>query len=221
MVFFHELLNRLLLERKMRPVDLARCVRGDLSLVTSWLNGVVLPSTDMLDRIAQCLHIDKEWLRKKVGDVFPLGESRIRITDMDTMAEKHGILLPLLGRIWCKDGFWCDLHNERGIMVVEESRKLTEEPACYFLLESSGDRMEDYGIYDDDILFCCFQDTAESGDIVIVLCSDDIITVKEYWQLADQTPILRGNQKRVWFEGVDILEIQGKFLGKVKGRRIV
>lgn len=204
-----ELFKRLMFERKMRIVDLARSMHADLSLVTSWVNGTSLPSPEIIDKIAQTLHTDKQWLRSKISSSFPASESKLKI------------ILPLLGRIWCKDGFWCELHNERAMIVVDENRKITDDPARYFLIESLGDRIEDFGINDDDILLCCFQETAHSGDIVVALCSDEYITIKEYWSLPDQTPVLRGNRKRVWYEGMQIVGIQGKILGKVKGRRII
>lgn len=215
-----ELFKRLLFERKMRIVDLARLIHADLSLVTTWVNGAATPTPDILDKIAQALHVDKQWFRSHINK-SSISESKIKFLDKQGLTEKQGVLLPFLGRTWCKDGFWCELHNERAMILVEENRKIADNPARYFLIESLGDRIEDYGINDDDILLCCFQDTANSGDIVVALCSDEYITIKEYWALPDQTPVLRGNRKRVWYEGIQILSIQGKLLGKVKGRRIV
>lgn len=220
MSVFSEVLNQLILERKMRPLDLARGVRGDMASVTSWLNGTLLPQPEIIDKIAQCLHVDKQWLRSKAGSPLIQDESSVRLIDWKNLSEQQGILLPFLGRVWCREGFWCELHNERAIVVVEKSRKISDIPARFFLIESLGDRMEDHGINDEDLLLCCFQDTAEPGDIIVALCSDDFVTIKEYWRLPDKTPVLRGGKKRTWFEGIQILEILGRFLGKVKGRRI-
>ena len=81
----------------------------------------------------------------------------------------------------------------------------------HYALEVAGDSMIDAGIHDGDIAIIRRGDTAENGDIVVALLTDDEVTLKRFRQRGDSIALEPANpthETRIF--GPDQVKVQGR-----------
>lgn len=133
-------------------------------------------------------------------------ESEGRPRNIKLIENKHGLILPLVGRIAAGAPIEAiaqvetlDLHE---LLVAEN----------HFVLEVKGDSMIDEGILDGDKIICKQQQTAMDGDIVVALIDNQNATLKRiYYKSQDDITLMPANsalspqvysKKRVQIQGI-------------------
>ena len=116
--------------------------------------------------------IDKNILNKKEDGSIQLIQYEI---EENEAAREQTVKIPLLGTIACGLPILAEENIEAMIAV---STKLAKLPDKYYLLQASGDSMNEKGINDGDLVLVKQQSSANNGDIVVALI-DDEATIKE------------------------------------------
>jgi len=101
----------------------------------------------------------------------------------------RGIAVPILGRVAAGEPILAEEHAEGSVVVdsvlLGDGRKV-------FALKVVGDSMIDDGIHDGDYIFVRKRETAERGDIVVVIIEGEA-TVKRYFPEADRIRLQPAN----------------------------
>ena len=97
---------------------------------------------------------------------------------------------------------------------IEVPKEMITSPANYYALEVKGDSMIDEGILDEDIIVVKYQNTADSGDIVVAV-TEKGATLKIFRQ-KDGKIYLEPRNKNFKNIYPKSLEIRGKFVGLVR-----
>lgn len=154
-------------------------------------------------------HVDR--LIKK-GALTRDGEGRrtLRITDEAFVRSKHPGL-PMCGRIQAGS----PLEPVENAELVEVKELLRgARPGCY-LLEVSGDSMQDAGILNGDYVMIDPGRPPRAGDTVVAITPDDEATLKEYYREGNKVRLQPRNANYQPII-VDRVEIRGVMVGLIR-----
>ena len=154
-------------------------------------------------------HVDR--LIKK-GALTRDGEGRrtLRITDEAFVRSKHPGF-PMCGRI--QAGSPLEAVENAELIEVKELLRGARH-GCY-LLEVSGDSMEEAGILDGDFVIIDPGRQAKQGDTVVAITPDEEATLKEYYKDAGKVRLQPRNSR---YEPIilDRCEIRGVLIGLIR-----
>ncbi len=130
-----------------------------------------------------------------------------------TSRGKNTVSVPLLGRVAAGEPILAE-ENAEGSVVVDAL--LLGDGRKVFALKVVGDSMIEDGIFDGDYIFVKKRESAEPGDIVVVLIEDEA-TVKRYFPEGDKIRLQPANARLqpIYVHKKDFKSIQ--ILGVVVG----
>lgn len=141
------------------------------------------------------------------------GDQLISINSPDPIPHIKGIRIPILGRVVAG----IPLEAIEDIEGYEEITPAMAAKGKYFALRVRGKSMEPF-MLEDDIVIVRKQETADSGDIVIVLVNGDEATVKEI-KIHEDGLMLIGKNVAVYsphfYNQKQIEDLPVKIIGKV------
>jgi len=151
-------LHKFLRIKNKTQVDLASDLGLSPSTVSDWFNGKRYPRIDKLQQLADYFGVYKSDLTEDKGSEY----------------RTRGIKIPVLGEVPCGVPVEAIEH----ILDYEEISEQLSKKGTFFGLKAKGDSMSPM-IMDGDTLIIKQQDTAESGDILIVKVNGDEATCKK------------------------------------------
>ncbi|PLX20177.1 MAG: repressor LexA [Marinilabiliales bacterium] len=116
--------------------------------------------------------IDKGILNKKEDGSIQFIKYEFETNEVTS---EQTVKIPLLGSVACGLPILAEENIEAMIAV---STKIAKPNNTYFLLQATGDSMNEKGINDGDLVLVKQQNSAEDGDLVVALI-DDEATIKE------------------------------------------
>lgn len=93
-----------------------------------------------------------------------------RTVDTDALAHTKLVRVPLLGEVACGEPI--DIHEEVQEHIELAAKSLSSSRE-YYALKATGESMIDAGIHHGDTLIIQRQDTADDGDIAVVVVQED------------------------------------------------
>ncbi|MBU1148185.1 MAG: transcriptional repressor LexA [Candidatus Omnitrophica bacterium] len=122
--------------------------------------------------------------------------------------------IPILGNISAGNPILAQ-ENIEGELAVDKS--LARNPAGVFALKVKGDSMIEAGILEGDHVVVRQQQSAEEGDIIVVLIEDEATVKKFYKDKSSNRVILRPANENMEPIYVDLSDNNFMILGKVTG----
>lgn len=162
-----------------------------------WLCGKVMPKLNKI----QILSV---YFSCSISDLIEIKDNNI--------SKSHGIKIPVLGRVVA--GIPIEAIEE--ILDYEEISESTARTGDYFALQVKGDSMEPR-MYEGDVVIVRKQETAQTGDVAIVLINGDEATVKKIRIMDSGIMLIPFNTKYdPWiYTAEDIERLPVKIIGKV------
>ena len=151
-------------------VPLSHCDTVFCSTVSNWENGNREPDRQTYERLATLFDVSVDYLMKRTEIRATAGEAN---PPTRQPKQKESKWIPVLGQV--QAGLPAEAVED-----VLDYEELTADMACngeYFALQIRGDSMEPK-FSPGDVVIVRRQDTAETGDIVVVLVNGDEATVK-------------------------------------------
>lgn len=194
---FSKNLNHYLQTRKKNQQDLVDELGLKQSTVSDWMNGKKYPRIDKLQLLA---------------DYFDILKSDLTENKTSLHTSKRGVSIPVLGKVIA--GIPVEAVEE--IIDYEEIDSNLAKSGEFFALQIKGDSMEPR-MQEGDVVIVRKQETAETGDIAIVLVNGDEATVKKIKILKDGIMLIPFNNKYdPWeYTADDIANMPVKIIGKV------
>lgn len=177
-------------------VEIANDLNFTTSAMSEWVNGNMYPRIDKIQALADYFNIYKSDLTEDKKDIFQV----------------KGMKIPVLGKVIA--GIPIEAVEE--IIDYEEIEIELAKTGDFFGLQIKGDSMEPR-MQEGDVVIVRKQDTADTGDIAIVLVNGDEATVKKIKILKDGIMLIPFNNKYDPWEYTveDIEKMPVKIIGKV------
>ena len=121
--------------------------------------------------------------KRKISCITPNGKIFLQRDDMKLRNTLKTIDIPILGNIACGNPIYAFEDIKWYVSVSEEIAK-NSSTNKYFILEATGDSMNQEGVNEWDLLLLKQQNHANNGQIVLALISNDSATLKEWRQNA-------------------------------------
>ena len=193
---FKDILNQERLAHQLTQEELGQLVGLKKAAIYKYENGLLSnPKRSLIEKLAKIFNVSPAYL---------LGIDSPRV---------KGIRIPILGRVVAGVPL-------EAIEDIEGYEEITPEMAAkgeYFALRVRGKSMEPF-MLEDDIVIVRKQETADSGDIVIVLVNGDEATVKEI-KIHEDGLMLIGKNVAVYsphfYNQKQIEDLPVKIIGKV------
>lgn len=139
--------------------------------IQKWESGVSEPRLATVHEIADLFRVDfNDLVNKNLDDSFNHQSQKIAATEYNPT---HRI--PILGTVAAGLPLYAE-QNIEGYTYTD-----LNHGGEYFALRVHGDSMTAARIYDGDTLIVRVQDTAENGQIAVVMVGDDEATVKRFY----------------------------------------
>lgn len=126
-----------------------------------------------LSRLEQKGYIRRDPTKPRAIEILKQG------TSTNASKEKNVVMVPLVGKVTAGEPI-------TAIENIEEyfplPRKIAVDEQSTFLLSVQGDSMINAGIFDGDYVVVRRQPTAENGDIVVAMTSENEATVKRFYR---------------------------------------
>jgi repressor LexA len=126
-----------------------------------------------LSRLEQKGYIRRDPTKPRAIEILKQG------TSANSNKEKDVVMVPLVGKVTAGEPI-------TAIENIEEyfplPRKIAVDDQSTFLLSVQGDSMINAGIFDGDYVVVRKQPTAENGDIVVAMTSENEATVKRFYR---------------------------------------
>ncbi len=197
---FANRLNKAIIIRNIKPVELSEKTGIDKSKISSYMSGRYKAKQDGVYLLAQALNVSEVWL---MGYDVPMESIPIKNIEK--------IKIPVLGKV--KAGY--DYLVQENI-IGYESIDNASDPENYYALQITGDSMEPL-FSDGDIAIVHKQDDFDSGNTCIVLVNGDEATVKKVVRMDDGIDLIAMNPYYPvrHFTKNEIEKIPVKIIGKV------
>lgn len=175
--------------------EFAKAIGVPYSSLTDWINGRAYPRIDKIEKMAKFFGIEKA----------DLVEDR-------TMASIGARRIPVFSRV----AAGIPLEASGDVVDYEEIPEIMASSAEYFGLRVVGDSMEPK-ISSGDTLIVRRQETAEPGDIVVVLVNGSDACVKKYRPYQDGIMLLSSNPAYdpITYTKEEVEQLPVKIAGKV------
>ena len=161
---FRDILKTLRKKKKITQEGLAAIIGVERSSVGKYETGVI-PSSDILLRIADYFHVSVDYLLGREDDPAP--ESDPPVPGLYPIKKKK---FPVLGKVACGEPIFAEEDRETWI-------KASADIDADFCLIAQGDSMIGAHIEDGDIIFIKQMPVVPNGKIAVVLIEDEA-TVK-------------------------------------------
>ena len=165
--------------------------------VSQWERGATMPSSTILMKMCEMYGVSMDYL---------LGRDEL------APSSKKGILVPVLGNV----AAGIPIEAVEDIVDYEEIDQATASTGEFFGLRLKGASMEPR-MRDGDVVIVRKQDTAETGDIVVVLINGDSATVKRIKKEPTGITLIPNNPAYdpMYYSSHDIETLPVRILGKV------
>lgn len=204
----YEIFDKLLKEKGLTAYRVAKDTGVSTTTLTSWKQGKYTPKPEKLQKIADYLGVRLEYLT---------GESDIKTESaLITSMDKQGVKIPVLGNVAA--GIPIEMITD--VVDYEEITPDLAKSGEYFGLRVKGDSMSPR-IAEGDTLIVRKQETAESGDIVVVAVNGDHATCKKLMKYKDGISLISFNPayEPMTFTNAEIIEKPVTVIGKVVENR--
>lgn len=174
---FKNRLEKALMIRNVKPVELHEKTGLSESLISKYLSGNAIARQRKIDLIAEALNINPVWL---LGYDVPMDKTSDHISNQLKnigamyISNTNLVKIPILGTV--KAGYNY-LAEENWIGTIDVDKKLAES-GDLFALKVHGDSMSPT-LIEDDIVIIKKQDNFENGDIVVAIINGDEATIKK------------------------------------------
>ena len=197
---FSSRLKALRKSQKITQESLAKIIGVERSSVGKYEANNVIPSIDVLNRIADYFNVSVDYLLgRETNDIY---------TAIGAMPVKK-IKLPVLGNVACGEPIYANEDLE-GYVYTDE------DIGADFCLRAQGDSMVNARIFDGDILYIKKQDMVDDGEIAVVLIEDEATVKRVYYDRENNTITLMPENptyKMMRYSGAQLNQI--RILGKV------
>ena len=211
----YEILEILLNEKSITAYQLSKDTGISTATLSNWKKGKYKPKDDKLQIIADYFEVTLEYL-KGLSKFRTKEEELVNISKeleyCSELTKSKSIKIPVLGKVVA------------GIPLeaIEEIIDYEEIPAeltlfgQYFGLKVKGNSMQPR-ICEDDVLIVRKQNSAESGEIVIVLVNGHDATCKKLIKHEDGISLVSFNSsfEPMYFSNKDVIELPVQIIGKV------
>lgn len=197
---FANRLNRAIILRNIKPIELSEKTGIDKSKISSYMSGRYKAKQDGVYLLAQALNVSEVWL---MGYDVPMESIPIKKIDK--------IKIPVLGKV--KAGY--DYLAQENIIGYESIDNVSD-PENYYALQVTGDSMEPL-FSDGDIAIVHKQEDFDSGNTCIILVNGDEATVKKVVKMDDGIDLIAMNPYYPvrHFTKNEMNKIPVKIIGKV------
>ena len=175
---FKNRLEKALLIRNIKPVELHEKTGLSESLISKYLSGNAIARQRKIDLIADTLDINPVWL---LGYDVPMERTSDKLSDQLKnigamyISNTNLVKIPILGTV--KAGYdYMAQENWTGYVDVEKD--IIKDGCEYFALKVTGDSMTPV-LVENDIVIIKKQEDFENGDIVIAIVNGDEATIKK------------------------------------------
>lgn len=177
--------------------DISKISNVTTTEVKIWLNGIEVPKLNKIKPLAEYFGCFISDLTEKVGR---------------STTHPRGVRIPVLGRVVA--GIPIEAIEE--ILDYEEISESMARTGDFFALQVKGDSMEPR-MYEGDVVIVRKQETAQTGDVAIVLVNGDEATVKKIRIMDSGIMLIPFNTKYdPWiYTAEDIERLPVKIIGKV------
>lgn len=185
-------------ERNMTQAQLAKLLHVDCSSVTKWETGKANPDFEKQKQLSNIFNISTDYL---------LGR-----TDERTPSKSKGVKIPVLGTVVA--GIPIDAVEE--ILDYEEITPELAATGEFFALRVKGSSMEPR-IMEGDVVIVRKQETADTGDIAIVLVNGDEATVKKIRRTPEGITLIALNPtySPLFYTSAEVDSLPVRIIGKV------
>lgn len=175
---FKNRLEKALMIRNVKPVELHEKTGLSESLISKYLSGNAIARQRKIDLIAEALNINPVWL---LGYDVPMDKTSDHISNQLKnigamyISNTNLVKIPILGTVKAGYDFMAQ-ENWTGYVDVEKG--IIKDGCEYFGLKVTGDSMSP-ALIEDDIVIVKKQDDFENGDIVVAIVNGDEATIKK------------------------------------------
>lgn len=194
---FAKNLKRYLKIKNKNQLELSEDLGFKQSTVSDWMNAKKYPRIDKIQILADYFDIMKSDLTEDKGF---------------SSFSKRGVMVPVLGKVVAG----IPIEAIQDIIDYEEIDAILAKTGNFFALQIKGDSMEPR-MQEGDVVIVRKQETADTGDIAIVLVNGDEATVKKIKILNNGIMLIPFNNKYdPWeYTAEDIDKMPVKIIGKV------
>lgn len=175
---FKNRLEKALMIRNIKPVELHEKTGLSESLISKYLSGNAIARQRKIDLIAETLDINPVWL---LGYDVPMERTSDKISEQLKnigamyISNTNLVKIPILGTV--KAGYDY-MAQENWTGYVDAEKDIIKDGCEYFALKIIGDSMSPV-LLEDDIVIIKKQDDFENGDIVVAIINGDEATIKK------------------------------------------
>lgn len=179
--------------------ELANKLYVNQTAVSQWERGVTVPSSPLLLKLSQMYNVSTDYL---LGKDVPMASS----------TDKKGISIPVLGDV----AAGIPIEAIQDIVDYEEIGSAMADTGEFFGLRLKGASMEPR-MKDGDVVIVRKQDTAETGDIAVVMVNGDSATVKRIKKEPSGITLIPNNPAYdpMYYSNAEIESLPVRILGKV------
>ena len=183
---------------EMKQSDLAHRLSVKANTISYWENGIYEPSFDMLQKMAEIFDTSIDYI---------LGRSNIQKPD-----SSHGSIIPVLGEV----AAGIPIEAITDIVDYEEIDAALARTGEFFGLRIKGNSMEPR-MREGDVVIVRQQDSAETGDTVVVLVNGDSATVKKIKYGPDGITLLPTNPAYdpLFYSAAEVEQLPVRVIGRV------
>ena len=183
---------------EMKQSDLAHRLSVKQNTISYWENGICEPSFDVLQKMAEIFDTSIDYI---------LGRSNIQKLD-----SLHGFIVPGLGDV----AAGIPIEAITDIVDYEEIDAAMAKSGEFFGLRIKGDSMEPR-MREGDVVIVRQQDTAETGDTVVVLVNGNSATVKKIKYGPDGITLLPTNPAHdpFFYSVAEVEQLPVRVIGRV------
>ena len=119
--------------------------------------------------------------KRKISSITENGKIFLRGNDTRLANNFRTVDVPILGSIACGNPTYA-FEDIKGYVSLSEEIAKNSAHVKYFILEATGDSMNQKGINEGDLLLLQQQNHAQNGQIILALISNESATLKEFRQ---------------------------------------
>lgn len=165
---FANRLNKAILLRNIKPIELSEKTGIDKSKISSYMSGRYKAKQDGVYLLARALNVNEAWL---MGLDVPMDRKNIKTDILGNPV----VPIPLVGTV--KAGYNY-LAQENWVGTVDVETSLVGDGKDYFALKVKGDSMAPVFI-EDDIVIIKKQNDCENNEFAVVIINGDEGTLKK------------------------------------------
>lgn len=185
-------IKKIRVSKNLKVRDLAAKMNVAVQSWYKWERGEVVPEDENQLRIASCLGVSMDDIRRGIGGLSE-GADHFTVPDDDAYgsgkAAGKKTDIPVIGLVACGVTGW---YSPRPLAVRAPLPIAYDNPDNLFAVLAVGDSMNPDGIREGYLLYCDGMARPESGDAVYVRTHDGNATVKRFIRLDDEWLTLQG-----------------------------